>query len=61
VNILRFVSDAEGMGEMSNSRVVLVRILDINRTLGSFKVWGIIFKCKRQGKIVPLLKYSNTP
>jgi hypothetical protein len=48
------------MGEMSNSRVVLVRILEITRTLGRLNFWRIIFKCKMQGKIIPVLKYSTT-
>jgi hypothetical protein len=61
MNILRFLSHAEGIGEMSNSRVVLVRILELSRTLGSLKEWRIILKNKWQGKIVPVLKYSTMP
>jgi hypothetical protein len=45
MNILRFVIHAEGMGEMSNSRVALVRMLEISRTLGRLKVWRTILKC----------------
>jgi hypothetical protein len=40
MNILRFVSHAEGMGEMSNSRIVLVRILELSSTLGRLKSGG---------------------
>jgi hypothetical protein len=45
---------------MSKSRVVMVRKLKISRTHGTPKFWRIILKCKRQGRIVPVLKYSTT-
>jgi hypothetical protein len=60
MNILIFVSHAEVMRKMSMSRVVLVRKLEISRTLGTLKFWRIILKCKTQGKFVPVLKYSIT-
>jgi hypothetical protein len=37
MNIIRFEGHVEGMGEMSNSTVVLIRIPEVSRTLGRLK------------------------